>query len=150
MNHSTNSHSRIFLMELIVAILFFSIASAICLKMFAASRQMGKDTAAQNMAMNQAGNVAELLKSNPSADGTLPNCLLEQYPYAVIDMPEATVCFDAGFQHCNPQDAVYSLRISKEETDGGLIPYQITVWDTADPAAAIYSLDLKLHPPILP
>ena len=62
MNHSPNSHSRMFLMELIIAILFFSLAGAICLRMFAVSRKMSDDTTALNMAMNQASNVAVLYR----------------------------------------------------------------------------------------
>ena len=47
-----------FLMEIMIAILFFSLVSAICLRIFTASRQMGQDTNDLNMAVNQSENIA--------------------------------------------------------------------------------------------
>ena len=150
MNHSSGSHSRMFLMELIVAILFFSLASAVCLRMFAASRQMSQDTTQLNMAMNQAGNTAELLKHAWSAQEAFPDGFLNQYPYAIADKTEIAVYFDENWNHCTVEDGFYYMQIMlKTETDG-ITPCQIAVWDTTDNESAIYSLDLKLHMPIQP
>ena len=150
MNHSSNSHSRIFLMELIIAVLFFSLASAVCLRMFAASRQISKDAVKQNMAMTQAGNAAELLKYAHSQNENFPACILEQYPYAVTDTAEITVYFDEDWIHCAIENAVFLLQIVQVPTEDDIIPYQIAVWDTTDNNAAIYTLDLKLHTPFQP
>lgn len=38
MNRSSNSHSSLFLMEMMIAIMLFSLASAVCLRMFATCR----------------------------------------------------------------------------------------------------------------
>lgn len=150
MNHSSSSHSRMFLMELIIAILFFSLASAICLRMFAASRQMGKDTAELNMAINQAGNAAELLKYAQSEKEAFPGCILKQYPYAAAESSEIFVYFDESWTHCDSHSAAYFMQVVQNPEENGIIPYQIAVWDTLDNKTAIYSLDLKLHTPLQP
>lgn len=150
MNQSSGNHSRIFLMELIVAILFFSLASAICLRMFAASRQMSKDTTELNMAMNQAGNAAELLKYAVSESEAFPDYISSQYPYSIADTMDIAVYFDENWNHCTYQNAVYYMQIAQESEENGIIPCQIAVWDTTDSEAALYSLELKLHAPIQP
>ena len=61
MKQSLNRHSSMFLMEIIIAILFFFLVSAFCLRIFTASRQMGQDTNDLNMAVNQSENIAGLL-----------------------------------------------------------------------------------------
>ena len=150
MNHSPNSHSRMFLMELIISILFFSLAGAICLRMFAVSRKMSDDTTALNMAMNQASNVAELLKYAQSENEPFPGCMLGAYPYTVTDTAQAAIYFDEGWNHCETHNAVYSIQVTQQDENNGIIPFGIAVWDTTDSNAAIYTLDLKLHAPIQP
>ena len=149
MNHSSGSNSRMFLMELIIAILFFSLASAVCLQMFAASRQMSKETTERNMAMNQAGNAAELLKYAPSPQNPFEN-LLAQYPYATAASQEIAVYFDKSWTHCTAEHAAYLMQITQFAAEDDRIPYRIAVRNAADSEAAIYSLELKLHAPLQP
>ncbi len=150
MNHSDNSHSRMFLMELIIAILFFSLASTVCLQMFAASRRISGDATALNMAVNQAGNAAELLKHARSTGIPFPDCLLSQYPHTVTDTDKAAVYFDENWNHCETHNAAYFMQITQGKETEGVRSCQIAVWDTADSKDAVYTLDLKLHAPLRP
>ena len=53
--------SSLFLMELILAILFFSIASAVCVQFFVKSHLLSRSSDALNYAANECASVAELL-----------------------------------------------------------------------------------------
>lgn len=81
MRHKTNTRSSLFLMELIIAILFFSLASAVCLRMFAKSHQLSTDASVMNQTVNTTANVAELIKYDLE-NGT--RTLAEEYPDADI------------------------------------------------------------------
>lgn len=54
-----HSRSSLFLMELIMAILFFSLTSAVCIRLFVRAHTISQDTINQNNALAQAQNLAE-------------------------------------------------------------------------------------------
>ncbi len=54
-----HSRSSLFLMELIMAILFFSLTSAVCIRLFVRAHTISQDTINQNNALTQAQNLAE-------------------------------------------------------------------------------------------
>ena len=68
MNRSSSRQSM-FLMEIIIAILFFSLVSAVCLRIFTGARQMSQDTGNLHRAVNQAQNAAELLTYGKTRGG---------------------------------------------------------------------------------
>ena len=59
MNTNTSSRSGLFLMELIISILFFSLASAVCVKLFVSSHTISKDSVELNHSLEWCQNVAE-------------------------------------------------------------------------------------------
>ncbi|MBQ8596847.1 MAG: hypothetical protein IJ409_03575 [Lachnospiraceae bacterium] len=59
MNNSTSSKTGLFLMELIIAILFFSVSGAICVQLFVQSHITSKDSVELNHAVEWCQNVAE-------------------------------------------------------------------------------------------
>jgi len=59
MNNSTSSKTGLFLMELIIAILFFSVSGAICVQLFVQSRITSKDSVELNHSVQWCQNVAE-------------------------------------------------------------------------------------------
>ena len=63
----THSRSGIFLMEIIIAILFFSIVSAICLNIFVHTHNLSKSTAELNFAVREAANPPIPLKTQRNA-----------------------------------------------------------------------------------
>lgn len=54
------SKSSLFLMELIIAILFFALASAVCIQLFVKSHLLGNTTAQENHALLLCQNLAEI------------------------------------------------------------------------------------------
>lgn len=64
MNTRTTSKSALFLMELILAIFFFSLASAVCIQLFVKAHLLGNDTTNRNHAVMWAQNIAEAYLGN--------------------------------------------------------------------------------------
>ena len=64
-----HSRSTLFLLELIIAIFFFSVASTVCIQLFAKSHLLSKQTINENHAVTQTQNLAE------SFWGTDGNCV---------------------------------------------------------------------------
>ncbi len=54
-----HSKSSLFLMELIIALLFFSLASTVCIRLFVNAHYLSGQTVNQNYAVNYAQNMAE-------------------------------------------------------------------------------------------
>ncbi len=54
-----HSKSSLFLMELIIALLFFSLASTVCIRLFVKAHALSAQTVDQNYAVNYAQNMAE-------------------------------------------------------------------------------------------
>ncbi len=148
-----NSRSSLFLLEIMLAVLFFSIAGALCLQMFSKSRQIGEDTANLTQAAEHVRNAAELIKytADPSVSGTgdavFPDCLLTEYPAALIRSDKVQVYFDENWNCCLKEHGIYCMEAvpSQSETPG-LFCCQFTVYKT-DGGISIYSLDFKLHIP---
>ena len=54
-----HSKSSLFLMELIIALLFFSLASTVCIRLFVKAHSLSNQTVDTNYAVNYAQNMAE-------------------------------------------------------------------------------------------
>lgn len=150
---ASSSRSGIFLMEIIASILFFALAAALCLEMFAKSQQINNQANCINTASVQTANAAELLKnavssSDASANGSFfPDCLLSEYPDAETGESFADVYYDKDWQHCAKEQGAYHMTITEQMEHGGLAAYQIDVRAFSEDAESIYSFDLKLHIP---
>ncbi|MBQ6415183.1 MAG: hypothetical protein IJJ65_02920, partial [Butyrivibrio sp.] len=59
MNTQENSRTSLFLMELIIVILFFALASAICLRLFAGAHLMAENDRNLNHALIWSQNLSE-------------------------------------------------------------------------------------------
>lgn len=68
----THNRSSLFLMEIMIAILFFSLCSAVCVQLFARARTLNNDSTNLLEASNLAHNIAEVYMNGS---------LKEHYPY---------------------------------------------------------------------
>lgn len=152
----TNSQSGMFLLEIMLAILFFSIAGALCLQMFARTKQTNTDTENLVQAADHVRNSAELLKyaaKLPPADtkeSFFPGCLLQEYADASVSSGRIQIYFDENWKHCTAQNGVFCMEAAALRTETeGLFGCVFTVFET-ESGESIYSLDLKLHIPNQP
>lgn len=91
----TNRKSRtsLVLMELIIIIMFFSLASAVCVQLFVMSHLITKETKALNNAINITQSISEVMNGT---DGSI-NSIKEYYPSASGDSDYFVIYYDKDF-----------------------------------------------------
>lgn len=126
MKRMSNSRSSLFLIELIIAILFFSLVSAVCLKAFTRSHILNQNAQDLNAALMRVESTAELLRAGEQTD--------------------TTAFYSSSWETCEEKKAAYIVTV-KEKTDStgdsasGLTTYRITA-KNLDTGRKIYSLNV--------
>lgn len=87
-----SSKSSAFLMELILSILFFSIASAVCIQLFAKAHLLDQKTGFQNQAVIWSENLFSLWQASDGSPASVREQLLADYP----DSEDAICLSDSG------------------------------------------------------
>lgn len=141
-----HSRSSLFLMELILAILFFSLSSAVCIQLFAKSHTLGRQTVKQNQSLIHTQNLAE---SFLVSDGSLSH-ISTFFPLCVWNQEDnvLTLYFDSNWNPTEEKNAVFMARLeeSKPESDGLLIA-DIMVVECSTANEPLYKLQVKKHIP---
>lgn len=133
---NSSRSSRLFLIELIMAILFFSLGSAVCIQAFARAHTVSseaRDLAFASATVSGAANVVRF------TDGSL-EAFQTYYPEAEADGAGFAVCFDADFSPCGREAAAYILRVETER-DGGVTDANIRMEDPQ--GGSLYALSLR-------
>lgn len=118
MKRTPARRSNLFLMELIIAILFFSLAGALCMQLFLKARTLSAETSNQNHALTQAKNAAAVFETG---DGTLDGIARFFSGSLLSDSGrELTVYYDKSWDFCEESDSSFQMRIVLEETSGSL------------------------------
>lgn len=144
-----HSKSSLFLMELIIAILFFSLSGTVCIQLFAKAKIISRSTVEQNNAVTQAQNLAE---SWIALDGDLTK-MQPLFQDSVLAAGEDLlyIPFDANW---NPQASeisqapAYIAQLQNAgEDEKGLIRADIQIFRMSDASGEepIYSLNLTRH-----
>lgn len=123
---TTARSSSLFLMELIIAILFFSVAASICVQFFVKARLMSQEAAALDAAVADCTSAAEAILAGEDEDAVFAN-LTAVYPDADFSdtssarlTPYLTVTFrkegglltaDLCYQLPDNEKPVYTLTI---------------------------------------
>lgn len=128
------SRTALFLMELIICVLFFSLASAVCMQLFVKAHLLDVQTRELNQAVAIAQSYAEIMRGT---DGSLESILAE-VPDAIADDNYFEVFYDKNFDVCSPDDAVYVSDVTIEP-DRGIQNMQIRIVKLED-YSEIYSL----------
>lgn len=152
--------SSLFLMELIIAIFFFSAASAVCIQFFVKAHLLSEESNALNHAVNECTSAAELIDASESVEDSL-NMLMQLYPNGTypdihtssfaLPNEDIQIYFDKDFKDCISQEAVYVLTIhfTGEEqllsTDMKIAPVSDSGGSETGDGAAIYELQTKHH-----
>ena len=139
-----HKHSRysLILMELMAAILFFSLASAICIQLFAKAHIMSRDASMESSAVIHVQTVAELML----ADGAhISENLKTRYPQMTVKDKTSTIYFNKDWDECGEKDAAYRLDITENES-GGLKKEALTMVYIAE-NANLYELEVDSHIP---
>ena len=139
-----HSRSSLFLMEMIIAILFFSLASAVCIQLFARSHLLSTQTVNQNHAVIQAQNLAE---SYLSLEGNVAAMQDLFSPSELTDENTLRLAFDSSWTLCTAEDnaGFYAELKSTPAEETGIMKGEITVYDVSTPESPIYTLSVMLH-----
>lgn len=147
--------SSLFLMELIIAIFFFSAASAVCIQFFVKSHLLSRDSNTLNHAVNECASTAELIDTSDGIEDCL-NLLVRLYPngaypdvcFSSLEVKEADVqiYYDDAFAEYIKKDSSYvlSLHLTKENQ---LLCADIRVTSIRDSEApsVIYEMNTRHH-----
>lgn len=118
-----NNISSLFLLELILAVLFFSVASALCIQIFTKAHLMSQDARDLNFAVNEVSSMAEQMPDD--------------------SLQDAAAYYDSSYASCEKADAVYVLTVHYEP-ENTLLKAHISM-DTIADNRNIYALDVTKH-----
>ncbi|MDD2972234.1 MAG: hypothetical protein PHE02_08925 [Lachnospiraceae bacterium] len=163
MNTRTTSKSALFLMELILAIFFFSLASAVCIQLFVKAHILGNDTTNKSRSVMWAQNIAESYLGN---DGDLNATAVTLD--ATLDSPNSfSLYFDKDWNCVSESQSVYAASV-EVTADARLNTAYITILrnpmddvtansgsktnhfstDSTPSNDSIYELNVSLHIPM--
>ncbi len=131
---NNSSKTKLVLIELIIIILFFSIAGGVCVNIFAQARVLSMRSTELTNATLVAQTAAELLRGAEDEQTALESS------YQKTDSGFAAF-FDAGWAPTQDENAKYSLNISTQDS-GGLFAADISVNKSGD---EIYSVTVKKY-----
>lgn len=142
-----NNTSSLFLLELILAVLFFSVASALCIQIFTKAHLMSQDARDLNFAVNEVSSMAEQISADTlhpdtaaSSDDTASDPSTQMPDDSLQD---ATAYYNSSYASCEKADAVYVLTVHYEPEDT-LLKAHISM-DTVADNRNIYTLDVTKH-----
>ncbi len=139
-----HSRSSLFLMEMIIAILFFSLTSAVCIQLFTRSHLLSTQTVNQNHAVIQAQNLAESYLSLEGDMAAIQNLFS---PSELTDDNTLCLALDADWELCSMADSACFLAELKNTPAGetGIMEAEITVSAVSSPESPIYTLSVMHH-----
>lgn len=151
-----NNNARktgLFLMELIIAILFFSLAAAICIQLFVKSHMISERSIALNHSILLAQNTAEIFyatNGDPEKMASLLGCGESSGTAAVADSDNAstlTLFYTDKFDCLDPAEAASAVFqqtiLLYADSDPALITCHIVISELSS-GDVIYSLDTTL------
>lgn len=126
MKHNQKRHSSLFLIELMIALLFFSVAAAVCIQLFTQSHIVSRKSSNLNEALLISEGFAEKFRaSNGSMEGSV------NY-------------YDADWHECQKDSAIYTSTLSISQLKDNLLLANIVVYEDAD--NPLYTLEVKICP----
>ena len=142
-----NNTSSLFLLELILAVLFFSFASALCIQIFTKAHLMSQDARDLNFAVNEVSSMAEQISADtlhPDTAASSDDTASDPSTQTPDDsLQDAAAYYDSSYASCEKADAVYVLTVHYEPEDT-LLKAHISM-DTVADNRNIYTLDVTKH-----
>lgn len=129
--------SSLFLMELIIAILFFSLASSICVRVFVKSHSLEKESINLNHAVTAATSAAEIFRNHEQPFSILS----ELYPDGSSLDDTFEIYYDNNWLPCTQSHASFTVQLMIEQTNSFLLGY-ISVHNERD---SFYTLEVKKY-----
>lgn len=138
-----HSKAALFLMELILALLFFALASTVCIRLFTKAHALSRQTVNENHAVIHAQNLAEAFLST---EGNMED-ITALFPNADFGESDNVLMlfFDENWNVCSLSEAYFHASITILPATDGLTTANIAVTSLAEPSNTIYSLMVTHH-----
>lgn len=146
--NNNSSRSGLFLMELIVSILFFSLAGAICVKLFVGSHLLSQKSVELNHSLEWCQNTVEIFYGCQGNEIAM-NKILQGELGSDENVSTITVYLDQDFQPVPRADACSYVLYASITKGCPLLSCSVSVWkgEYASPASSsIYDLTVTLYP----
>ena len=127
MKKDASRRSNLLLTEIILSILLFSFASAVCLQMFVRAELLEKETQELDMAVRHVTSAAELFYRPEHA----MEHLQALYPEAQLESggEEAVVWFDESYRPCKEASAAYRMEVSAYSQEEHTTVWSVALYD---------------------
>lgn len=114
MNQTGKSRSSLFLIELILAVLFFSLGSSICIRAFSQAATVSRSSADLSFASSQVSSAASVIRycEDPKVSAS------KFFPKAAPTENGFVVWYDANRKACEQEGAAYIMTVQVSVTDG--------------------------------
>lgn len=144
MKHRSRANSSsLFLLELILSILFFSIASAVCVQLFVKSHILSTNARELNRSVIEVSSIAELTNTAQDTDSAIQE-ILSLYPNSEkIEDSQIQIYYNHDFDPCSETDFTYVLDVQFVQDESTLSTI-LTMMDP-DKNRSIYHLDVIHH-----
>lgn len=136
------SKSSMFLLEILINILLFSILCVCSLQFFIKSYQLTESTTMLHHAVTTCNNVASVFKTG---DGST-NSIIDVFPNAIIENGQIYIYFDENYQDCDSQNVFYYITVNEKDFEIPCI--NISFYKNGEEAT--YSIDAYYYSPIAP
>ena len=142
-----SSKYSLFLMELIIVIFFFTIASAVCVQLYAEAHILSTSTRDLNISITKVEGAAEVIKSSPENPDA---ALLSAFNKSILSEQTLKVGYNKDWESCALNEALYIMSIDWRQKDQMLYA---TIrmekgQNDADSTETVYRLDVVKHIPI--
>jgi hypothetical protein len=141
MSRPIAKRSSLFLLELIVAILFFALAASVCVRFFVRAHNTSEDSSVLTSGVMQASSVAELIRY----DGDIEDSLSQEFPDGQVTVGSNftfTIYYDENWQECQEESGAYVLTVECSQ-DGNMRVGEISVDEVS--GSHIYDLEVKKY-----
>lgn len=142
MNRYRHSKSGLFLMELLINILFFSILITFCMQIFAKAHRLSNDTQKLHQAVTICSSIAQICQSTDSS--TAEELLLSQYPDAAKGHNCTIIFFDNNFIPCSRDNSLYTASVSLNDE---ISEQSQVIFTESNSADSIYTLSFCTYIP---
>lgn len=113
MNKYRHSKAGLFLMEIMLNILFFSVLATICLQLFFKAHTLSESTTTLHRAVTTSTSIAEVYQSSNNGK----EALLSIYNEAVSDGEQIIIYFDESFLACSNEKSIYQAVVTLEDNN---------------------------------
>lgn len=143
MKKSPPKPSNLFLLELILAIFFFSLASAVCIRLFVQARSLTLESHKKNQALICAKNLSALFESR---EGSL-TAIAENFSQCRLEDSSLEIYYDENWDPCPENKSTYlaALTISDSSYEKHFLEGEIQIYEDQD---LLSVLDVSCYIPI--